>query len=248
MGKFFLHCLIGLVFLTSLLDSQEKACQYHPDVADMLAETQQFRWVRWIEALSGVRPVKTSEGEGNILTRSSLVMFEPDQAPDAFTYLIETLQGMGFQENRDFEIHTYNFPYEDRHPDRNWKILILTFPGTDPLLREEKVLMVAHLDSISDQETILAPGADDNASGAAGLLEAASVLRHYQFERTIHLIWFSGEEYSRVGSEHFVEDYADWLPDIVGVINPDMFAFDWDNDHCFEVHAGTLPGSQRIGE
>ncbi|MFW5713463.1 MAG: M28 family metallopeptidase, partial [Brevefilum sp.] len=176
----------------------------------------------------------------------SYVMFEPDQIPSAFQYLQDELGKMGFEEGKDFTVHTYDFPYEDRHRERNWKNLILSFPGNDPELSQERVLMVAHLDSTSGQELTLAPGADDNGSGSAGLLEAAYLLRHHQFKRTINLIWFSGEEQSRRGSEYFVSDYQDWLPEIVGVINLDMFAFDWDGDRCFEVHAGTLRGSQQI--
>ena len=237
------------ILLTSLaLHPQAAACEREPQVQAMLNSMNQTRWVQWIRSLSGDQEVITDFGEGRILTRSSFVLFEPDRVPSAFQYLQDELEDMGFTPDEDFIIHTYDFPFEDRHPERNWKNLILTFPGSDPALAEERVLLVAHLDSTSDQESTLAPGADDNASGAAGLLEAAAVLRHFQFKRTLHLIWFSGEEQSRRGSEFFVEDYHDWLPEIIGVINLDMFAFDWDGDRCFEVHAGTLPGSHQIGE
>jgi hypothetical protein len=222
-------------------------CGYDLKVEAFLDNLDQVRWVNWIRALSGERPVITGTGSGRILTRSSFVMFEPDHIPSAFQYLQDELEEMGFIPGEDFVIHTYNFPFENRHSERNWKNLILSFPGIDSDLAKERVLLVAHLDSTSGQELTLAPGADDNASGAAGLLEAAVVLRHHQHKRTINLIWFSGEEQSRIGSEYFVSDYQDWLPEIVGVINLDMFAFDWDNDRCFEIHAGTLPGSHRIG-
>jgi len=220
---------------------------YNPHVAEMLSAANPHRWMKWIRALSGADPIQTTDGMEKILTRSSLVMFEPDAKPSAFDYLIEELVSLGFVEGQDFQIHNYAYPYGDRYPERNWKNIILSFPGDDPDLKNERVLFVAHMDSFSDNEYVIAPGADDNASGTAGLLEAASILQHYRFERTIDLIWFSGEEKSRIGSTSFVEDYADWLPNIVGVLNMDMFAFDGDGDRCFEVHAGTLPGSQEIG-
>lgn len=244
----FLYILSAfLLILNHIFMPSTMSCDYNPVVADLLAETRQDRWIDWIAALSGAQPVKTDEGEGWIRSRSSYVLFEPDRAPSAFNYLQDELAAMGYVKGVDFEIHTYDFPYAERHAERNWKNLILTLPGSAPEHQEERVLLVAHLDSISDQERSQAPGADDNGSGSAGLMEAAEVLRHYSFDRTLHLIWFSGEEQSRRGSEYFVEDYADWLPDIVGVVNMDMFAFDWDEDRCFEVHAGTLPGSQQIG-
>jgi hypothetical protein len=235
------------ILIASLVQPTSLSCGYSPQVAEILTKTNQSRWVQWIAELSGATPIQTDSGEAWIKTRSSLILFEPGREPSAFTYLKSELNKLGFTEDVDFIVHTYDFPYGDRYPDRNWKNLILTLPGSDPDLMSERVLMVAHLDSISDQEFELAPGADDNGSGAAGLLEAATVLRDQHFDRTINLIWFSGEEQSRRGSKYFVEDYADWLPSIKSVINLDMFAFDWDEDRCFEVHAGVLPGSQQIG-
>ena len=246
MQKLIVRIILTLMLLAGSVLPVNGDCTYHPVVADILSETQISRWTTWIAELSGEKSVNLSSGEGRILTRSSFVMFEPDQELSAFDYLKEVLIEMGFKEGQDFEVHTYNYPYEDRYPERNWKNLILSFPGSDPMLKEERILLVAHLDSTSDQERTLAPGADDNASGSAGLLEAATVLRHYRFDRTLHLVWFSGEEQNLKGSEHFVVDYADWLPEIVGVVNLDMFAFDWDNDRCFEVHTGALSGSQQI--
>lgn len=203
--------------------------------------------MNWIAELSGASAVLSADGETFITTRSNYVMFEKGSDLSAFTYLKNELVNLGFVAGRDFTVHTFAYPYGNRYPDRNWKNLILTIPGSDPNLEKEKVLLVAHLDSISNQEKTLAPGADDNGTGAACLLEAAATLLQYRFDRTIHLIWFSGEEHSRLGSSFFVNDYADWLPNIKAVINLDMFGFDWDNDRCFEVHAGTLTGSQEIG-
>lgn len=232
----------NLIFSSFIVD-----CNYDPLVEEILNEANPSRWINWIKALSGAEPIQTQNGEVKILTRSSLVLFEPDRSPSAFHYLKDELTAMGFTEGEDLQIHTYDFPYDDRYPERNWKNIILTFPGNDPEFEGERILFIAHMDSTSEQELLLAPGADDNASGTAGLLEAASIFRHYQFRRTINLVWFSGEEKLRIGSRSFVQDYADWLPHIVGVVNMDMIAYDGDKDRCFEVHTGTLPGSQEIG-
>ena len=235
--------LLGMVWFPA----KGEACGYDPLIAEMLAQGEKDRWVNWIAELSGARPILTDEGEAYIQTRSSYVLFEPGPEPSAFDYIQSELVNLGFVSGRDFSVHTYAYPFGDSYPERNWKNLILTFPGTDPELKNERVLLVAHLDSTSNQEESLAPGADDNGTGAAGLLEAAAILSQFEFDRTIHLIWFSGEEHSRLGSTYFVEDYADWMPDIKAVINLDMIGFDWDGDRCFEVHAGTLAGSQAIG-
>jgi Zn-dependent M28 family amino/carboxypeptidase len=55
--------------------------------------------------------------------------------------------------------------------------------------REERVLVVAHYDTVA-----ATPGADDNASGVAVLLEAATLLAGLRCERTIHFIGVSLEE------------------------------------------------------
>jgi leucyl aminopeptidase len=236
--------LLGVIWLPV----SGATCGYDPLVVEILSLADRERWVNWIAELSGAEPVPINNGEAFIQTRSSYVLFEPGDDLSAFTYIQNELVNLGFIPGRDFTIHTYAYPYGDRHPERNWKNLILTFPGADPYLQSEKVLLVAHLDSTSNQEQTLAPGADDNGTGASGLLEAAAILSQFRFDRTIHLVWFSGEEHSRLGSNHFVADYADWMPDIRAVINLDMFGFDWDGDRCFEVHAGTLPGSHEIGK
>lgn len=244
-SSYFLATLLALFAL--IFSAGEQECKFNPQVEALLNVGSQERWVNWIAELSGAVSVTTKTGEGRITTRYSFTLFNGTDGLNAFDYLLETLEGMGFEEGSDFIIHRYAFPFEDRYPDRNWKNVILTFPGTDPRLKDERVILMAHLDSVSPRPGNLAPGADDNASGAAGLLEAAFRFRRFEFGRTVHLIWFTGEEQARQGSKHFLEDYQDWLADIVGVINLDMFAFDWDNDRCFEIHAGVLPESQQIG-
>jgi leucyl aminopeptidase len=245
-------CLAGVILtalspIAVIAQTDTPSCGYDPRVAALLADSDSDRWVQWIAELSGDKPVRTPDGDAVITTRSSQALFDPAYEPSAFSYLKTELIDLGYSEGIDFTIHTYDYPYEDRHPERNWKNLILTLPGSDPAHQAERVLMVAHLDSISEEEMELAPGADDNATGAAGLLEAAALLREARFERTINLIWFTGEEQSRRGSEAFVEAYSNWLPNIEGVINLDMFGFDWDGDRCFELHTGGLPGSQTLG-
>lgn len=67
-----------------------------------------------------------------------------------------------------------------------------------------------------------APGANDNASGMAGTIEAARVLSKYTFENSIVYLGLSGEEQGLFGGKGFAE-YAEknnW--EIIGVLNNDM--------------------------
>jgi len=76
----------------------------------------------------------------------------------------------------------------------------------------------AHYDSAGT------PGADDNASGVAGVLEIARVLSAYQTDYTIKYIAFDTEEYGLIGSEAYVAAHPS--DDILGMISMDMIAHD----------------------
>jgi len=85
------------------------------------------------------------------------------------------------------------------------------------------VVLGAHYDSINYQgANSWAPGADDNASGSAGILEAARILSTQQFENTVRLILFSAEEFGLVGAYHDAGNLAG--QDVVGMLNMDMIA------------------------
>ena len=92
--------------------------------------------------------------------------------------------------------------------------LLLRIEGLEPAA--EPVLLGAHYDSTAelsegwDRETDPAPGADDDASGVAVLLEAARVLGAWEgsFRRPIEVVLFSAEEQGLKGSIHHVEQRA----------------------------------------
>jgi hypothetical protein len=79
--------------------------------------------------------------------------------------------------------------------------------GTDPALRDEWVIVSAHFDHLGVKNGVLYPGADDNASGVAMLLEAARCLGQSSEKprRSIMFIGFDLEEIGLFGSRYFVE-------------------------------------------
>ncbi len=99
--------------------------------------------------------------------------------------------------------------------------VVAEIPGTvDP---STLVVLGAHFDSINYAgATANAPGADDNASGTAGILEAARILSTGSFEHTIRLVLFSAEEFGLVGSFHDAGKHAP--AKVVGMLNMDMIA------------------------
>ncbi|OAB78220.1 M28 family peptidase [Cochleicola gelatinilyticus] len=67
-----------------------------------------------------------------------------------------------------------------------------------------------------------APGANDNASGMAGAIEAARVLSNYKFESSIIYLGLSGEEQGLFGGKGFADHAKEKGWEIIGVLNNDM--------------------------
>ncbi len=87
------------------------------------------------------------------------------------------------------------------------------------------VIMSGDIDSrASDVRNyeIDAPGANDNATGMAGAIEAARVLSNYEFPSSIIFAGLSGEEQGLYGGKHMAEMAKEEGWDIIGVLNNDM--------------------------
>ncbi len=87
------------------------------------------------------------------------------------------------------------------------------------------VIMAGDIDSrVSDPLNFTddSPGANDNASGMAGVLEAARVLSAFEFESSILLVGLSGEEQGLYGGKHLAAKALEEKWEIIGVLNNDM--------------------------
>ncbi|MDO7586327.1 MAG: M28 family metallopeptidase [Flavobacteriaceae bacterium] len=87
------------------------------------------------------------------------------------------------------------------------------------------IIMSGDIDSrVSDPTdyTSTSPGANDNASGMAGTLEAARVLSKYTFENSIIYVWLSGEEQGLFGGKGLAEYAKAQGWEIIGILNNDM--------------------------
>ncbi|MEJ2192199.1 MAG: M20/M25/M40 family metallo-hydrolase [Nitrospirota bacterium] len=94
--------------------------------------------------------------------------------------------------------------------------VIGAIPGANPAYEGQSVILGAHYDGLGRSGPAtgkIHPGADDDASGVAILLELARVLSHGPGpERTVLFVAFTGEESGRRGSEHFVRTYGLYPP------------------------------------
>src|SRR3954452_12987066 len=87
--------------------------------------------------------------------------------------------------------------------------IVARLRGTGPVPRGV-VLVAAHLDSVNHEGTASspAPGADDDGSGSAGVLEIARVLNDQVSTHDLVLVLFGGEEQGLFGSKHFVRSLS----------------------------------------
>ena len=107
--------------------------------------------------------------------------------------------------------------------------IIGKLPGTDPVLKNEYVVISAHIDHVGIGEPIngdrIYNGAMDNASGSAVLLDVAASLRKSpeQLKRSVLFLFVTGEEKGLLGSKYFTQ-YPTVDPEaLVADINIDMF-------------------------
>ncbi|MBM4129568.1 M28 family peptidase [bacterium] len=89
----------------------------------------------------------------------------------------------------------------------------------------EYVVVGGHYDSTSQTPSSLAPGAEDNASGTALVLELARVAAGRTFDRSLQFVLFDAEERGLIGSDRFVDEAVAGGRVIVGALIHDMVAF-----------------------
>ena len=96
--------------------------------------------------------------------------------------------------------------------------------GSDPQLRREVVIVGAHYDHDGEFNGQIWPGADDNASGTAGVLELAEAFGNGSMApaRSILLCAFAGEEKGELGSQHYADHPVIPIERTVAMLQMDM--------------------------
>ena len=111
--------------------------------------------------------------------------------------------------------------------------------GSDPTLADEAVVIGAHYDHEGTRGGYVWPGADDNGSGTAAVLEIARAFARNPVKpkRTVVFALWSGEEKGLLGSKHFVDHPLVPVERIVSYINLDMIGRDGDPSAGGDPHA-----------
>jgi len=180
-----------------------------PLVEEMMVQVQSSTLYNYVSGLSGAQSVLIGGSPFTLTTRHTDAAIYVEKATQ---YTYEHFQSLGLT----VSYHTWLYKGNLR---RN---VVADQPGTNPNCL---YLLTAHLDSTSQTPASLAPGADDNASGVAGVLTAADILHQYQFTCALRYVLFTGEEQGLLGSKAYAQDVANRGDPILGVLNLDMIAY-----------------------
>lgn len=90
---------------------------------------------------------------------------------------------------------------------------------------DEFIVCGGHYDSVNWNDGDAAPGADDNATGTAGVMEIARIFSQYEFERSIIYCAFGAEEIGLCGSAAYAEKCRQENKNILGYFNIDMSGY-----------------------
>ena len=141
---------------------------------------------------------------------AALLASEQMTLDSVYDALQNDMKPQSFHLRKKFEINI-NAHY---HPKATTANVIGVLPGVDDKMKHEYIVVGAHLDHVGIQgSTCLFPGADDNASGVAAVLECARLLTTYApaeieyNKRSIVFVLFSGGELEQLGSSIFVSNF-----------------------------------------
>jgi hypothetical protein len=206
------------------------------------------RYRQHLRQLTGEQPCRLRDRETG---RSQTVRLDDRYAanpgnklPQTASYLRQYYEGLGLQ----VELQ----PFEDR--GRREVNVVVTIPGRT----RETIVVGAHYDSAFDSRAKrdrapgvkkVAPGADDNASGVAALMEAGLALRSLRPERTIKLVHFCGEEQPGLfaGSRAYVRRAVGAGEKIAAAFIVDAIAYNTDGRSRIVLHTERRERSLYLG-
>ena len=162
----------------------------------------------------------------------------------ASEFILERLRGLRLKpvlKGKKKKAYYHDFTY-GKEEERTTHNILAVLPGKDKQLKNEYIVVGSHYDHLgmggkgsgSRRPDTLAvhPGADDNASGDAVVLELARHFKKVRSPRSIIFAFFGAEEQGLVGSKYFVEwmktedknrkNLPDDIKGIVAMVNLDM--------------------------
>jgi hypothetical protein len=167
--------------------------------------------------------VSELSGETPVMVRGNLVQFQHRNEylnnDTSSWYLIDKMKSFGLP------VRTVDSSFKSSY-DGNYVNIIAEQTGT--LYPDKYFIICAHYDCTSNEAR--SPGADDNGSGTAAVIEAARILSRYKTEYSIKYILFDAEELGLRGSQLYTSREQSDMVNMLGAINLDMIGYDWNSD------------------
>jgi hypothetical protein len=214
---------IFLTFLITIVSAQS------PDslIQSLVLQTNLDTLTYYVKVLSGEKSAIIN-GHSSLISSRYANHAHNDLAAD---YLYQTLQKTG--------LPTYNQNYS-----ANGRNIYAVQTGTN--FPDQQFMVCAHYDDMPSSG--LAPGADDDASGSAAVLETARVLSQIQTPYTIIYALWDEEEIGRVGSAYYAQQAAQAGDNILGVVNLEMFGWDSNQDGLMDIHTSPIANSIQLAD
>lgn len=222
--KFKATILTLFLVLSSLsLNAQDKRLTIQEIIDAVNIDSLMF----FVEELSGERSTLINGSPYTIVSRHKNSPSN-DKAAD---YIKQKLESYGLQ------TFDQNFSSSGRN-------VYAVQTGTDT--PDEKYIICAHYDDMPSGS--IAPGADDNGSGTAAVIEAARILSSYSFPFTVVYALWDEEEQGLVGSNYYANQAATAGDIIKGVVNMDMIAWEGNNIDIVDIHTRNVGDSYELSD
>ena len=183
----------------------------HPSMELAGAEFNETQGKSWRSTFNPAHADKLFEGSGH--TFQELADLAKDRKPLPHFPLTASIKAKAKLEKKTIESAN----------------LVATLPGNDPQLKNEYVVLSAHIDHVGIGEPIngdrIYNGAMDNAAGVAVLLDVAASLKQHpeNLKRSLLFVFVTGEEKGLLGSKYFAAHPTVDPKSMVANINIDMF-------------------------
>ncbi len=222
--KHFLLYFTALVLLPFQLLSIEKNAM----VEDIINNVNIDSLSHTIKILSGAEPYRAGDTTAIIKTR----LFDSDDNLEAANFLMNKLSSYGL----DAGLYECGIKCEN---------VIAVQRGSE--FPDIYVIIGAHFDSYSIQGGN-APGADDNATGSAVVMEAARLLSEQQTSYTVIYALWDAEESGMIGSGYYARQAKLNGDSVLVVINCDMLGWDGNNGNKMDIHTKNVGVSVRAAD
>ncbi len=185
---------------------------------------------------AGLRPLLREEGP--VKMEVPVVGMTPEALASACGDLaarLKTIKDTGKPASKDFMLAPWSvltLELKLKREEGQIPNVVGFIPGRDPVLKKEIIVLGAHMDhlgmgerhSLGGAEAAgkVHPGADDNASGTALVLELARQLNKERPRRSILVLHFGGEEEGLLGSQYWVQHPTHPLESVKFMLNFDM--------------------------